>query len=507
MAYPSTLDNFTAHSDGQTIYGAHVNELQTAIESMQAEIGTDPSGTYASLGARLAGAHAQAFRTRLDTDLIGRANRVMATPPTIGALATSSAISGGVRYAAGPVLAVANGAPSRAYFTWLCGAITQLGTAFPDYDYMRAGYVTDPLAGNGGPGAVEFLFDGTTLEIMTKGVTNTMWVSVDDEYVSASPTSIPNDGSTYYLPVTFSTRRWRKIRVELSVQTIFGGVQTGTNDTVVATQPATPRVIVHGDSFSEGGGGGYAPRPWWRTFGNAFGWHDIWSTSLGGTGWLATGPSGRPKLRNRLATDVYPYAPDILILPAGINDAGSTQQQIQDEVTATLAAIKTNLPNTLVVLSSPFWNSDPAGMANAWPIRDGIKAAALAAPGTIWVDLLEQPLYGAGVSTTLTAQATSGATTVSLAAPVARTTVIKLGNQRRCVTGISGSGPYTATLSAALDATVTSGSAVTEVGAPLWTGANLTNLVGADGTHPTQSGSDLIGVAFAQQLARVLATA
>ena len=45
MAYPSSLDNFTRRSDGQTIYGAHVNELQAAIEAIEAELGLSPSGS------------------------------------------------------------------------------------------------------------------------------------------------------------------------------------------------------------------------------------------------------------------------------------------------------------------------------------------------------------------------------------------------------------------------------------------------------------------------------
>ncbi|MBK6874069.1 MAG: SGNH/GDSL hydrolase family protein [Kineosporiaceae bacterium] len=507
--YPGALPTFPVHQDGASptdsspaavLTAAEVNNVQAEVVAIAAELGVNPSGTAGTVAERTAG---QGLWLRTTTQSIARANRLMATLPTIGTLATSSAISGGVRFAAGAVLGVANAAPSRTYFTWLCGPVAQLGTAFPDYEYMRSTYVTDPYAGNAGSGAVEFLFDGTTLEVMTKGMTNTLWISVDDEYAHASPVSVPNDGNTYFLPVTFATRQWRKIRIEFPTQVIFGGVTVGTNDTVMATVKASPRVIVHGDSFSEGTGGGYSTRPWWRTLGNAVGWHDMWSTSLGGTGWLATGPSGRPKLRDRLASDVYPYTPDILILAGGFNDAASTQQQIQDEVTATLAAVKTNLPNTLIIVVAPFAATDVSDATAPWAIRDGVYAAASAA-GVAYLDMLEPPLYGAGMSTTLAAQATSGASTVSLTAPVARTCVIKLGSQRRRVTGISGSGPYTATIAGALTATVANGAPVTEVGASLWASSNLAALVGVDGTHPTQTGSDRIGIAAAQQVLRQL---
>lgn len=471
-----------------------------AADTAQLELGTNPSGDSPSLADRMRG-HGLWMRTAMES--LTRANRIMSTPPTIGALATSSAISGGVQFAAGANLGVANSAPSRAYFTWLCGPVAQLGTAYPDYDYVRSTYVTDPYVGNAGSGAVEFMFDGTTLEVTTKGMTNSMWISVDDEYAHSSPIAIANNGNTYFLPVTFATRQWRKIRVEFPTQVIFGGVMVGANDTVMATQKTSPRVIVHGDSFSEGSGGGYSTRAWWRTMGNIVGWHDVWSTALGGTGWLATGPGGRPKFRDRLATDVYPYSPDILILAGGFNDAGSSQSLIQAEVATTLAEVKTNLPNTLVIVIGPFGNSDIADATTFWPVRDGIQAAAEAA-GVIYLDMLEPPIYGTGVSTTLAAAASSGATTLSLTAPVARTSVIKAAGQRRRVTGVTGSGPYTATISGALTAAIASGTAVTEIGASLWSAQNLAALVGVDGTHPTQAGSDRIGVTAAQQTLRAL---
>lgn len=449
---------------------------------------------------------AQSLRTRLDPDSVTYANRVMASPPAVGALATSSAIAGGVLVAAGPILAVQNPAVDRQHFTWYAGDISQLGIVSPDYNYMKARYLTDPFTADGGPGAVEFMFDGTTVEILTKGLTNTLWVSVDGEYVAASAISVANTGAQYFLPITFATRQWRKIRVEFNGPTVFGGVQTAAGDTVAATQPSTPFVMVLGDSFSEGGGGGYSSRPWWRTFGNSLGWPNVWSAALGSTGWLAVGPGGRPKLRDRLATDVYPFSPDVLILAAGINDTAFTQQQIQDEVAATLAAIRTNLPNCLPVVVGPFGKVDVSSTDPYWPIRDGARAAAAAA-GVMFLDLLEMPAYGAQVTTTLTVQANSGATTITTADAVPRAATIKIGpTQRRRVTTISGTGPYTVTVSPALGATVASGSTVAEVGASLWTTANLALMVGADTTHPTQAGSDAIGVALAQQFARKLTT-
>lgn len=55
MAYPDTLDNFAPHTDGpgHVIHADHVNELQLAVEAMQAEIGTNPSDAFVTLALRL----------------------------------------------------------------------------------------------------------------------------------------------------------------------------------------------------------------------------------------------------------------------------------------------------------------------------------------------------------------------------------------------------------------------------------------------------------------------
>lgn len=55
MAYPGTLDNFTPKVDNvDSIMAADINELQTAIEAIETELGTDPAGSAADLKTRLA---------------------------------------------------------------------------------------------------------------------------------------------------------------------------------------------------------------------------------------------------------------------------------------------------------------------------------------------------------------------------------------------------------------------------------------------------------------------
>jgi hypothetical protein len=55
MAYPGSLDNFTPKVDSvDDVMAADVNELQTAIEAIETELGIDPAGSATDLVTRLA---------------------------------------------------------------------------------------------------------------------------------------------------------------------------------------------------------------------------------------------------------------------------------------------------------------------------------------------------------------------------------------------------------------------------------------------------------------------
>jgi len=55
MAYPASLDSFTAKTDSvDDVMAADVNELQTAIVATETELGTDVAGSATDLKTRLA---------------------------------------------------------------------------------------------------------------------------------------------------------------------------------------------------------------------------------------------------------------------------------------------------------------------------------------------------------------------------------------------------------------------------------------------------------------------
>lgn len=55
MSYPASLDNFTPKTDSvDNVVANDVNELQTAVEAIETELGTDPAGSATDLKTRLA---------------------------------------------------------------------------------------------------------------------------------------------------------------------------------------------------------------------------------------------------------------------------------------------------------------------------------------------------------------------------------------------------------------------------------------------------------------------
>lgn len=441
---------------------------------------------------------------------------VMASPPTIGALATSSAIASGKSWAS------TNGPVTLDFFSYRAGGAIQVaGGVFPDYNYVCSKSITNAAdAAARAPFCVDFVFSGTTLEVMFKGVTSSLRIRVDGELVSATATAIGNTGSTYYLPVTFASRANRKISLEFSSNAMFGGVTTGPNDTIVRWKQPGPRCIVLGDSFTEGtGADAGAASGWVRSFGESLGWADTWASGLGSTGYLAT-VSSKATFRQRVQTDLINQSPDAWVIAGGFNDyATYTGAQIGAEAALLFAQIKAALPNSAGIVLSPFWRS---GVDNApytlWAARDAIKAAAVAA-GLVFVDVLEMPLDGAGtpVSTTLAASALASATTISSTARHRVGATVAIGSgaalEHRVVTSSSGTGPYTHGV-AALTYAHAAAEPVVEVGACLWTGTgrvgattgtgNSDLLVSSDSTHPTQAGHDLLGATVASLMRAAL---
>ena len=129
--------------------------------------------------------------------------------------------------------------------------------------------------------------------------------------------------------------------------------------------PKGPRTIFLGDSFTEGTvaaypdgscHGGYA-----ITAGMVSGL-DAWPSEVGETGIVNDygGLDGKKKFRDRVSTDVTPFAPEIAVIAGGINDrllvadGTVTTSRYRDEYDQLIGAIKTGAPAAKVVVLGPF---------------------------------------------------------------------------------------------------------------------------------------------------------
>ncbi len=442
--------------------------------------------------------------------------------PTVGAVATSSAIGSAKQWrAVSPSVAATGTALALpAHFTDRQGngAWEKYGIGYPDYNYVKVKNVTDPVIGGGYQGgySVEFETDALQIEFLVKGLAASAWVWIDDRPLSgrAVTWAISSTGSINYLPLTFGARTRRRIRFE-STGTVFGGVYTDATATVQATSNFRPKAVVLGDSFTESGAAtvgvlsGFA-----RTLGELLGW-DVMPSGNGGTGYLNPGTGGRVKFRDRVAYDVIAKNPDIVVVAGGINDYASySSAAIGAEATALFAAIAAGLPSARLVVSAPFWRNGvetiPYTLLDA---KDAIYAAATAMDA-LWVDPIEIPLRaGQSLSSTLSSATLVNATSFASSADFPIGCTVEIGTstarERRVVTALSGVGPFTHTV-AALNSAHSSGEVVRLVGPCLWTGTgkvgsttgsgNSDRLVSSDGTHPTQDGYDALASCLAAQI-------
>lgn len=434
----------------------------------------------------------------------------MASPPTVGTLATTSVISSGVLVPPVSASGTGSGVLNDRIAYRGAGGIIVAGSGFPGTQYIKTTSLTTVPAGS--PLCADIMTDAPVVEVKMNGGGDKFRVRVDGELVSATPITLANDGSFYFQPLTFATRAFRRISVEMSQSQKFAGFQVGPNDTVEKPAMRGPRTIVVGDSFTEGTGATSSCMGWVRVFGEAMGWDDVWASGVGATGYVNPATGGKVKFRDRLTNDVVNQSPQVVVWAGGINDVGSySAATIGAEALACYQAVQAALPGVIQIVLSPFW---PAGVETYTSAlldgRDAIKAAAATANTTAqpvyFVDLLEMPLGGTAAATILASGNAANATTLSATGfiPSGSTIEIDTGStrERRVVTGVSGVGPFSLTVSAMTSAH-SSGAAVTQVGPGYMTGKGQSGTTtgtgnsdlfrSSDGTHPTQAGHEHIG--------------
>jgi lysophospholipase L1-like esterase len=322
---------------------------------------------------------------QLRRDIIRNGPRLlMASPPTItaGSAGGSTVISDEVAVA-----------KDDAAFRYL-GNTAGVGASFPQTLYYAPDNIYYLASINTifatGPWAVEFMFDGSEFEWKTTGNAGKYRLIVDDELVTAAAQSGPSaTGSEYLIHVAFASRAVRKIRLELTSNSRFGGLNVGPNDTVwTPFTPALPTAVMLGDSFTEGTGADSTLDCLALQLGHYLGWN-VHASGLGATGYLNPGSGSKVKFADRLTKDVYNRNPDIVFIAGGINDHASyTEAAIQAEALSVFNAIRTNLPHARIYTMGPFW-SNGSPTSSVTDARDAIEAAAASA-GVQFIDNIDE---------------------------------------------------------------------------------------------------------------------
>jgi lysophospholipase L1-like esterase len=462
---------------------------------------------------------------------------VMATPPTVlMSAANTNSLAAGRFW---PAITAQNGVGAN---TSVYGPFTYSGAAAIVQQTTYAGVVffTNVSFGgvtNHGGGAngkkfnqatISFMYYGTQFNIgmVGNGSQATFCVKVDDEYVSLTPVNVPTAGNFYYYNVTFAAAAWRRIDIVANQFLLFTGVYTGLTDSVQRCDLRGPRVVMVGDSLTEGsgalngGGSSLAQRAM-----EALGWDNFIQSGVGGTGLLQTLGSST-NYRGRFSADVLPYLPDVVVVQGSTNDSsgGFTPTQMGDEVTQIVQTLKLALPNVIVVVTSQVAVNGPTGTTNiSWLHKAAMKAACIAAGGH-WIDLLELPLPVGHTPTvhTLTNSPIVGALTFTVSGatpPAVGGTFAFPDGTRVLVKSVSGTAaPYTVTIEAGgLQTAQTTGFVMTQVGDCPWSGTgrvgattgdgNSDVLVQNDHVHPTQAGHDMAGQIIAEGLQSILRVA
>lgn len=330
---------------------------------------------------------------------------VMGTPPTVTSGATptlarriyAATNSASYRVASSPV---------GAHFT-----ITRtIPTGNGGVSIGPSNTVTPGTAGQTSAGMMQasFIHHGQNIEIAVYSATGFL-IRVDGQYVSFTSTVVAS--TVTYFKLAFASVAPRRIDVIGYIMS-FTGVCVDAGDTVSPVPVRGPRVLCLGDSFTQPSDTGW---PSW--FSDCMGWDDVWAAGVGGTGYIATNGGSSKKFRDRIAADVIPYAPDIVMLYGSLNDASQSALNVGSEAAASVAQIKDALPDCLVIGGMNGVGGIETFQSNALDIMDATRAGFIAGGG-VWLNPVEMPLSWSGtVPQTTVRLSHSAGRTMSTGAP------------------------------------------------------------------------------------------
>lgn len=123
---------------------------------------------------------------------------------------------------------------------------------------------------------------------------------------------------------------------------------------------------------------------------------EVWSSSVGSTGYLNPGTPGRVNFQDRLEADVLAHQPDYVLFAGGINDNTITTNSagaaaLQSACLNSYQIIQSNLPNCKIIVLGPFWPRSP-NVPSIYLVNNAISnACQLAGIGGNYIDTISNP--------------------------------------------------------------------------------------------------------------------
>lgn len=312
---------------------------------------------------------------------------VMGTPPTITAGVGNAAtvIAGSVLHDyASPEPKIIN------------GPLKDTGTAgqrSPAAPFTLPGAALSP---SNLPWFISFVFEGQSFEFLTKRFTSIGFrIWANEQPHAATPTFMPSGGTSSLVLVDFGTRARRRVMIEFAgsnTTTTYGGLRYLPTDTVSPPAEQSPlRILFLGDSQVQGSGAAAWSSGFPIRTARLLGFDDFILNGDSGTGVTHANNGLGAKYRDRLATDVIPQAPDVVVISGSTNDSGDTG--IQAETQALVNAITAALPTAIVVVVGLLYPGTFSAPYNT--IHAAMKAGAAAA-GVPFIDTQSPSLWSFG---------------------------------------------------------------------------------------------------------------
>lgn len=222
---------------------------------------------------------------------------------------------------------------------------------------------------------------GSTQRVLVDGVLVASFTDTQIAVTGAAP------GAFARLGLTFPVARPRLITWEsLDGYAQFYGYATESAQDVYypATSKKGPRVLVAGDSFTEGAGATQFGYVEWLSW--LMGWDDVWRSGTGSAGYLHDG--SRVAFVDRYVNDVIGQNPDIVILAFGHNDYAewsTDPASVTAAATATWDGILAALPRVELTIVGPWPDGGGVGVDPGYVAMDAALHGLALARGLRYV--------------------------------------------------------------------------------------------------------------------------